>query len=68
FTFDPYSTSVTGGTNFFNGQKVNVTDPTSTANSQSASTSTANSQSASTSTANSQSASTSTANSQSAST
>ncbi|MEX3496855.1 KxYKxGKxW signal peptide domain-containing protein, partial [Staphylococcus warneri] len=36
FTFDPYSTSVTGGTNFFNGQKVNVTDPTSTANSQSA--------------------------------
>ncbi|MEJ7180450.1 hypothetical protein, partial [Staphylococcus capitis] len=38
FTFDPYSTSVTGGTNFFNGQKVNVTDPTSTANSQSAST------------------------------
>ncbi|WP_447556773.1 KxYKxGKxW signal peptide domain-containing protein, partial [Staphylococcus epidermidis] len=72
FTFNPYSTSVTGGTNFFNGQKVTVTDPTSastsTANSQSASTSTANSQSASTSTANSQSASTSTANSQSAST
>ncbi|MBM6240066.1 KxYKxGKxW signal peptide domain-containing protein, partial [Staphylococcus epidermidis] len=71
FTFNPYSTSVTGGTNFFNGQKVTVTDPTSastsTANSQSASTSTANSQSASTSTANSQSASTSTANSQSAS-
>ncbi|MGJ8370319.1 KxYKxGKxW signal peptide domain-containing protein, partial [Staphylococcus capitis] len=68
FTFNPYSTSVTGGTNFFNGQKVTVTDPTSastsTANSQSASTSTANSQSASTSTANSQSASTSTANSQ----
>ncbi|MDU1607131.1 MAG: KxYKxGKxW signal peptide domain-containing protein, partial [Staphylococcus epidermidis] len=62
FTFNPYSTSVTGGTNFFNGQKVTVTDPTS------ASTSTANSQSASTSTANSQSASTSTANSQSAST
>ncbi|MBF2306155.1 KxYKxGKxW signal peptide domain-containing protein, partial [Staphylococcus epidermidis] len=61
FTFNPYSTSVTGGTNFFNGQKVTVTDPTS------ASTSTANSQSASTSTANSQSASTSTANSQSAS-
>ena len=29
FTFDPYSTSVTGGTNFFNGQKVTVTDPTS---------------------------------------
>ncbi|ECO1693826.1 hypothetical protein XO42_17475, partial [Listeria monocytogenes] len=42
FTFDPYSTSVTGGTDFFNGQKVTVTDPTS------ASTSTANSQSAST--------------------
>ncbi|MCG8930918.1 KxYKxGKxW signal peptide domain-containing protein, partial [Staphylococcus epidermidis] len=54
FTFNPYSTSVTGGTNFFNGQKVTVTDPTS------ASTSTANSQSASTSTANSQSASDST--------
>ncbi|WP_218117634.1 hypothetical protein, partial [Staphylococcus sp. HMSC063A11] len=60
FTFNPYSTSVTGGTNFFNGKKVTVTDPTSTANSQSASTSTANSQSASTS------KSTSTANSQSA--
>ncbi|MCT2317020.1 KxYKxGKxW signal peptide domain-containing protein, partial [Staphylococcus epidermidis] len=34
FTFDPYSTSVTGGTNFFNGQKVTVTDPTSASNSQ----------------------------------
>ncbi|MEJ7292572.1 KxYKxGKxW signal peptide domain-containing protein, partial [Staphylococcus epidermidis] len=49
FTFNPYSTSVTGGTNFFNGQKVTVTDPTSASNSQSASTSASNSQSASTS-------------------
>ncbi|MCG2272944.1 accessory Sec-dependent LPXTG-anchored adhesin, partial [Staphylococcus epidermidis] len=63
FTFDPYSTSVTGGTNFFNGQKVTVTDPTSASNSQSASTSASNSQSASTSASNSQSASTSASNS-----
>ncbi|MCG1103827.1 accessory Sec-dependent LPXTG-anchored adhesin, partial [Staphylococcus epidermidis] len=68
FTFNPYSTSVTGGTNFFNGQKVTVTDPTSASNSQSASTSASNSQSASTSASNSQSASTSASNSQSAST
>ncbi|MBF2141350.1 KxYKxGKxW signal peptide domain-containing protein, partial [Staphylococcus epidermidis] len=67
FTFNPYSTSVTGGTNFFNGQKVTVTDPTSASNSQSASTSASNSQSASTSASNSQSASTSASNSQSAS-
>ncbi|WP_203161219.1 KxYKxGKxW signal peptide domain-containing protein, partial [Staphylococcus epidermidis] len=68
FTFNPYSTSVTGGTNLFNGQKVTVTDPTSASNSQSASTSASNSQSASTSASNSQSASTSASNSQSAST